>query len=48
MSNLKDKVILITGAASGLGLAAAKDVASSGAKLSLVDYNEDGLKKSEG
>ena len=47
MSNLKDKVILITGAASGLGLAAAKDAAATGAKLSLVDYNEEGLKKAK-
>lgn len=43
MSDLKDKTILITGAAMGLGLAAAKEFASRGAKLSLVDYNEKAL-----
>ena len=41
---MKDKVIIITGAAMGLGLAAAEELASKGAKLVLVDYNEDALK----
>jgi len=40
---MKDKVIIITGAAMGLGLAAAKELASKGAKLSLVDYNDQSL-----
>ena len=40
---MKDKVFIITGAAMGLGLAVAKQLASSGAKLSLVDYNEKSL-----
>ena len=42
---MKDKVIIITGAAMGLGLAAAEELASKGAKLVLVDYNEDALKE---
>ena len=43
MKNLEGKVIIITGAAMGLGLAAAKELASLGAHLSLVDFNEKGL-----
>lgn len=40
---MKDKVIIITGAAMGLGLAAAKELASKGAHLVLVDFNEQAL-----
>ncbi len=40
MKSFENKVIIITGAAMGLGLAAAKELASRGASLSLVDYNE--------
>src|SRR5690606_7530324 len=40
---MKNKVIIITGAAMGLGYAAAKELASKGANLVLVDYNEKGL-----
>jgi NAD(P)-dependent dehydrogenase (short-subunit alcohol dehydrogenase family) len=43
MKNLQDKTIIITGAAMGLGLAAAKEIASQGANLTLVDYNENSL-----
>ncbi|GEO03951.1 hypothetical protein AAE02nite_16150 [Adhaeribacter aerolatus] len=43
MSNLESKSILITGAAMGLGLAAAKVCAGQGAKLTLADYNEQAL-----
>ena len=43
MNNLENKVIIITGGAMGLGLAAAKELASRGAKLALVDYNEKSL-----
>jgi len=43
MKNLESKVIIITGAAMGLGLAAAKELASKGANLTLVDYNEKSL-----
>jgi len=47
MKNFKNKTIIITGGASGLGLAAAKELASKGANLSLVDYDEEGLKKAK-
>src|SRR5690606_34930133 len=40
---MKDKVIIITGAAMGLGYATAKELASKSAKLTLVDYNDKGL-----
>lgn len=45
MKNLQDKVMLITGGASGLGFATAKELLKRGAKLSLVDINEEGLKE---
>lgn len=41
--SLKSKSIIITGAAMGLGLAAAKELASQGANLTLVDFNEKSL-----
>ncbi len=44
---MKDQVIIITGAAMGLGYAAAEVLASKGAKLALVDYNEEALKEVE-
>lgn len=40
---LKDKVIVITGAARGLGAAMATRLAKSGAKLALVDLNADSV-----
>ncbi|WP_225230195.1 SDR family oxidoreductase [Ureibacillus galli] len=43
MNRFEEKVVLITGAGSGLGQAAALQVAKEGAKLSLVDLNEKGL-----
>jgi NAD(P)-dependent dehydrogenase (short-subunit alcohol dehydrogenase family) len=43
MNRFADKVVLITGAASGLGEAVALQVAKEGAKLALVDLNEDKL-----
>jgi NAD(P)-dependent dehydrogenase (short-subunit alcohol dehydrogenase family) len=36
---LDDKVAMVTGAASGIGLACAEMLAESGAKMALVDYN---------
>jgi len=47
MANLKGKVIIVTGAAMGLGLAAAEVLASKGADLSLVDYNDEALHKTK-
>jgi NAD(P)-dependent dehydrogenase (short-subunit alcohol dehydrogenase family) len=40
MQIMKDKVALVTGAASGLGLATAKAFAEAGATVVLADYNE--------
>nr|WP_314262123.1 glucose 1-dehydrogenase [uncultured Devosia sp.] len=40
----KDKVVLITGAAGGIGIAAARQFAAEGAKLALVDLSMDALK----
>jgi 2-keto-3-deoxy-L-fuconate dehydrogenase len=42
---LKDRVAIVTGAASGIGAASARLFAAEGAKLALVDQNEGGLKK---
>lgn len=47
MKSLENKVIIITGAAMGLGLAAAKEFASQGAYLALVDYNEKSLEEAK-
>jgi len=44
---MKDHVIIITGAAMGLGLATAEILASKGAKLTLIDYNTEALKEAE-
>ena len=38
------KVALVTGAASGLGLATAKAFAESGASVALADWNEDAVR----
>src|SRR5690606_38978314 len=43
MKSLEHKVVVITGAAMGLGLATAREAAAQGAMLSLVDYNEKAL-----
>ncbi|MBX2970053.1 MAG: SDR family oxidoreductase [Cyclobacteriaceae bacterium] len=43
MMSTKNKSIIITGAAMGLGLAAAKELARQGAHLTLVDFNEQTL-----
>ncbi|MDG0061975.1 SDR family oxidoreductase [Priestia megaterium] len=45
MSNIQDKVVIITGASSGIGEATAKELASKGAKLVLTARREDRLKK---
>ncbi|MBT1701909.1 glucose 1-dehydrogenase [Chryseosolibacter indicus] len=43
MKTLKGKSVIITGAGLGLGLAASVELASQGAHLTLVDYNEQAL-----
>ncbi len=43
MKNFENKTIIITGAAMGLGLAAAKELATRGANLALIDFNEHAL-----
>lgn len=44
---MKNKVMIITGAGMGPGLAAANDLASKGANLVLVDYNEKSLEEAK-
>ena len=47
MNRFENKVVLITGAGSGLGRASALQISKEGAKLSLVDLNLQGLKETE-
>ena len=47
MKTLQNNVILITGAGMGLGLATAIEAAAAGARLVLVDYNEEALHKAK-
>ncbi|WP_420153261.1 glucose 1-dehydrogenase [Siphonobacter sp.] len=47
MKKLENKVIVITGAGMGLGLATALEAAKEGAFLSLVDYNAEALEKAQ-
>ncbi|HLQ85138.1 MAG TPA: SDR family NAD(P)-dependent oxidoreductase, partial [Salinisphaeraceae bacterium] len=41
--DVQDKVIVTTGAGGGLGRATARMLAAQGARLALVDIDEDGL-----
>ncbi|MGP0689619.1 SDR family oxidoreductase [Priestia aryabhattai] len=45
MSNIQDKVVIITGVSSGIGEATAKELASKGAKLVMAARREDRLMK---
>ncbi|WP_339060793.1 SDR family oxidoreductase [Tepidibacillus marianensis] len=45
MSNIQDKVVIITGASSGIGETTAKELASKGAKLVLAARRENRLKE---
>jgi NADP-dependent 3-hydroxy acid dehydrogenase YdfG len=45
MSNIQDKVVIISGASSGIGEAAAKELSAKGAKLVLAARREDRLQK---
>src|SRR5690625_2411555 len=45
MKRFEEKVVLVTGAASGLGKASVLRLAEEGAKLSLVDLNEEALEE---
>lgn len=47
LSALNDKVVVITGGASGIGLATAREFARYNAKIALLDMDEKGLKKAE-
>jgi len=44
MKTFKDQVAVITGAASGLGLAVARKLSAEGVKLALIDIHEEALK----
>ncbi|WP_341237979.1 SDR family oxidoreductase [uncultured Limnobacter sp.] len=47
MKNFKDKVVVITGAGSGMGRSYALMFANVGSKIALCDYDEKGLKETE-
>ncbi len=47
LNNFKNKVAVITGAASGLGLTIAQKLSGEGVKLALLDINEEALLKAQ-
>jgi NAD(P)-dependent dehydrogenase (short-subunit alcohol dehydrogenase family) len=48
LTNFSEKTAVITGGASGIGLAIAQDLYAAGANVVLADINEQGLRKAEG
>src|ERR1035437_8326394 len=48
LMRIDGKVVLITGASEGIGAAWAREFSSSGAKLSLIGRNEEGLRRAGG
>lgn len=47
MNSLQNKVAIVTGAASGIGFATSKRLASAGAAIVLADLNDEGLQKAK-
>ena len=47
MNRFEDKVVIVTGAGSGLGQATSIQLAKEGAKLALVDINQEGLEETK-
>jgi NAD(P)-dependent dehydrogenase (short-subunit alcohol dehydrogenase family) len=47
MKSLREKVVVITGAGSGIGRALALDAARRGASVAISDWNEEGVKETE-
>jgi len=45
MDRFKDKTVIVTGAASGIGLATARRFLDEGARVVMLDIDEAGLKK---
>ena len=45
MNRFQDKIVMVTGAASGIGLATAQRLAEEGAQIACVDLNADGIAK---
>ncbi|MXO66863.1 SDR family NAD(P)-dependent oxidoreductase [Altericroceibacterium endophyticum] len=48
MQDFSDKIVIVTGAASGIGEAIARDLAARGAKIVAADFNREGAEKLAG